>query len=316
MDGRSSWLMAAIACGVAAFAPVVLGKPALPADATVDAIRWQLALEREGFSPGLIDGRIGGKTVLATEEFQRARGLAVTGRADPATAEALLAGDAPVLTTYAVQAADLEQVTGVPSGWVAKSGARRLGYGSLIEALAEKHHCSQNLLRQLNSGTDLSGLRAGRTLVVPALGKMHSADVNRLEINLTHKTIRAFDRQGRVVGLFHCSVAAHVEKRPKGTTQVVVVAKDPSYCFDPVHWPEVKGVQQKLLIPPGPRSPVGVCWIGLGLRGYGIHGTPNPELIGKTGSHGCIRLTNWDAARLGGMVRPGVAVTFVLGDVS
>jgi lipoprotein-anchoring transpeptidase ErfK/SrfK len=92
---------------------------------------------------------------------------------------------------------------------------------------------------------------------------------------------------------------------------VVGVTSNPAYSFDPAMWPEVNNVTQKLLIPPGPRNPVGVCWIALSLPGYGIHGTPTPEMIGKTGSHGCFRLTNWDATRLGGMVEAGIGVEFV-----
>jgi len=119
------------------------------------------------------------------------------------------------------------------------------------------------------------------------------------------------NRQRQLVALLHCSIAKHRDKLPSGDASVVVITENPTYTFDPKMWPEVKGVDRKLLIPAGPRNPVGRCWIGLSLPGYGIHGSPNPELIGKTGSHGCFRLSNWDALRLARMIRVGTKVHFV-----
>jgi lipoprotein-anchoring transpeptidase ErfK/SrfK len=110
--------------------------------------------------------------------------------------------------------------------------------------------------------------------------------------------------------MFHCSIAKSKEKLPKRSCKVADVALNPVYLFDPKMWPEVKDVRRKLVIPPGPRNPVGLCWIGLSLQGYGIHGTPEPELIGKTGSHGCIRLANWDVVRLAKVIRVGMDVRF------
>lgn len=290
------------------------GAPAAPKPidpATLRALRWQLALEREGFSPGLIDGCLAAKTTLAIKEFQHAHGLSVSGKLDDATASNLNVDQVNPLTDYTIQPTDLKQVTGSPGTWVEKSKKRYLGYRTLTEALAEKHHCTQGLLIRLNRGKNLARLRAGDTIRVPNILPPRSPRVRQLEVNLNQKVIRAFDEQKRLVGLFHCSIAAQISKRPAGQTQIIVVAENPSYTFDPVKWPEVKGVQKKLLIPPGPRNPVGLCWIGLGLPGYGIHGTPNPELIGKTGSHGCLRLSNWDATRLARWVRIGTPVKFV-----
>jgi lipoprotein-anchoring transpeptidase ErfK/SrfK len=115
----------------------------------------------------------------------------------------------------------------------------------------------------------------------------------------------------KAVALFHCSIAKSKDKLPSGESKVAVVSKNPDYTFDPKMWPEVKNVDRKLTIPPGPRNPVGLCWIGLGVPGVGIHGSPAPEMIGKTGSHGCFRLTNWDALRLSSMVRIGTSVRFI-----
>ncbi len=270
----------------------------------------QIALERAGFSPGLIDGQSGPKTELAIRQFQQARRLPATGRIDAATTAALKLPEKPTIT-YAITPGDTALVTRPPTGWEAKSKARCLGYHTLAEAVAERFHCSQALLRRLNPGKDLARLTAGQTLTVPAIDAPERPRAHRIEIDLPSKTIRALDAGGAVVGFFHCSVAAKSEKRPSGAAKVQVIANDPTYVFDPKMWPEVKNVNRKLVIPPGPRNPVGSCWIGLSLPGYGIHGSPNPELIGKTGSHGCFRLTNWDALRLARMVRPGTTVQFI-----
>ena len=112
------------------------------------------------------------------------------------------------------------------------------------------------------------------------------------------------------MGLFHCSIAAKHAKVPTRPASVTGITENPAYRFDPSMWPEVKGINHALIIPPGPRNPVGLCWIALSLPGYGMHGSPAPEMIGKTGSHGCFRMTNWDALRLAHMIKPGTPVTF------
>jgi lipoprotein-anchoring transpeptidase ErfK/SrfK len=279
--------------------------------AMLRALRWQLALEREGFSPGLIDGCLAGKTTLAIKGFQHARALPVSGKLDEATGSALGIDELEPLTDYTIRPADLKQVTGFPGGWVQKSKKRYLGYHTLAEELAEKHHCTQGLLMRLNRGKSLSHLQPGDTIRVPRTLPPRWSRARLVEVNLSQKVVRAFDERKHVVGMFHCSIAAKASKRPAGQTRVIVIAENPSYTFDPAKWPEVKGIDRKLLIPPGPHNPVGLCWIGLALHVYGIHGTPNPELIGKTGSHGCLRLSNWDAKRLGRMVRVGTPVKFV-----
>jgi len=278
-------------------------------------VAWQIALDRIGFSPGLIDGRIGPKTEIATREFQRVRGLPATGKLDAATAEKLGVQPDNAFGRYTVTQADLNEIGPSPTSWIAKSKLDRLGHEALVDVLAEKFHCSKALLATLNPGVSINALKPGARAIVPIIPDTEpSANAQQLEINLTEKIIRATDSQGRLVALFHCSIAAEKSKLPKGDARVEVIVRDPDYSFDPVKWPEVKEkITTKLRIPPGPRNPVGRCWIGLSLPGYGIHGTPNPELIGKTGSHGCFRLTNWDAIRLGKMVRPGTPVRFSSG---
>lgn len=277
-------------------------------------IAWQVALDGVNFSPGLIDGLIGPKTALATREFQRVRGLPATGQLDSATAEALRIDPDNIIGRYTIEQADLNEIGHVPESWVAKSKLKRLGHESLETVIAEKFRCTRGLLRRLNPGVNINRLKAGDRVIVPVVQEpVIPRDVAYLEINLTEKVIRVVNRQKQLVGLFHCSVAASKAKLPR-TSQATVtgIAMNPTYTFDPKMWPEVREkVSGRLIIPPGPRNPVGRCWISISLPGYGIHGTPNPELIGKTGSHGCFRLANWDAIRLSKMVSHGTPVRFV-----
>ncbi len=286
-------------------------------DALTTLIARQAALDRAGFSPGLIDGRGGPKTELAVREFQAAHGLPVTGHFDSATNAALdLAGRletdaAGAVRAYTVTAADLRQVGAVPHDWNAKARLKHLPYESLPALLAERGHCTRALLARLNPKRDLAHLRPGDEVLLPNVGPKNLVHAARLQVDLHRKLVRARDTHGRTIALFHCSIAKSRLKLPHGSAHVTAVAFDPVYHFDPAMWPEVHSVKHALTIPPGPRNPVGLCWIDLSLPGYGIHGTPNPELIGKTGSHGCIRLANWDAVRLGHIVRAGTPVEFI-----
>ena len=274
-------------------------------------LAWQIALDRAGFSPGVIDGRAGPKLERATREYQHAHGLEATGLLDQPTASALAVRPEEAITTCTILPADLAQVGPLPTGWVEKSKLKRLAYPSLRSMLAERFHCSRALLAWLNPGLDTTQLKPGDRINVPAISSVPPVTrASWIDIDLTHKVVRVFGADGNLVGLLCCSVAADESKLPSGRARVAVICENPSYTFDPKKWPEVKGIDRKLLIPAGPRNPVGLCWIGLSLHGYGMHGTPSPELIGKTGSHGCLRLTNWDALRLARMVRIGTPVSF------
>jgi len=275
-------------------------------------IAWQVALDRVGFSPGLVDGHPGGKTTLATQEFQRVRGLPITGQLDAATAQALQIHPNDVIVRYTIQQADLDEIGPVPPSWVEKSKLKRLGHEALENVLGEKFHCTLGLLASLNPGKNINSLQPGGRVVVPVVEEpAGTARADHIEINLAEKVFRVVDKDNKLIALFHCSIAKDKEKRPSGSAHVTGIALDPTYTFKPEMWPEVKEkVPGPLTIPPGPRNPVGRCWISLSLPGYGMHGTPNPEMIGKTGSHGCFRLTNWDAQRLGKMVEVGTPIRF------
>ena len=296
---------------------VILLAPSLWADEVATALQrqlaWQLALESIDFSPGIIDGAIGPKTRLATSEFQRVRGFKQTGQLDSLTAKALKVDPSNVLGQFRIASSHLDEIGPVPTSWLAKSKLDRLGHRSLEEVLAEQYHCSRGLLRRLNPTLTITDLKVGDAFVAPLIRKLSKPrPAPVIEINLDKKIIRVINRDNMLLGLFHCSIAASRTKRPTGQAHITRIVPNPEYTFRPRMWPETtEKINGALRIPPGPRNPVGRCWIALNLSGYGIHGTPNPELIGKTGSHGCFRMTNWDALRLSKMVRIGTKVRFV-----
>ena len=305
--------------------PVASTQPAEPIDA-IDAdepsaaiatpaivneeVAIQTALDNAGFSPGVIDGSPGKKTEVAIRAYQAFSSLPVTGTIDAATRSSLSIDARPATRSYQITAADGDLVAPPPKTWPAKAKAKILGYQSLMNLVAERGHCTIALLGRLNPGVNLKALKSGQSLNIPNIADNPStAKATALEVDLGTKIIRAKNGD-RVVGLYHCSIAADRRKRPTETCKVASVVENPKYWFDPANWPEVKNVNEKLIIPSGPRNPVGLCWIGLTKEGYGIHGTPEPENIGKTGSHGCFRLTNWDALRLAKMVDVGIQVRF------
>jgi lipoprotein-anchoring transpeptidase ErfK/SrfK len=184
-------------------------------------------------------------------------------------------------------------------------------YGSSLEALAERFHMSQDLLTALNPGVDLT--KAGQRILVvdaapPAFTK---GDVARIEVSKSEEAVRAYGKDGTLIAFYPATVGSTERPSPSGNHKVVGVAWHPDYTYDPakLKWgPRSAG---KLVIKPGPNNPVGAVWIDLNAPSYGLHGTPEPDTIGKTASHGCVRMTNWDAEALAGGVLPGIAVNFV-----
>ncbi len=277
-----------------------------------EVVALQAALDRSGYSAGIIDGKLGRKTQLGLQAFQTRSGLPASGELDVRTRGLLRLDDASTYTNYTVTPADLRDVGGpVPEDWNRRAALDRLRYDTLAALLAERGHCSRELLARLNPGKRLESLAAGDSLRLPnTRPERDDPPISALEVHLEERLVRGFDASGQLALQFHCSIAAFAENRPRGAAEVSIIVMNPEYTFRPEMWPEVRNVDRVLQIPAGPRNPVGLCWIGLSLPGYGIHGTPNPELIGKTGSHGCIRLANWDAVRLGNAVRVGIPVRF------
>ena len=276
--------------------------------------RTQTLLARSNFSPGLIDGKPGRKTKIAIEHLQRARSLEVTGTLDDATLASLASTDPRAASdawtrTYRITDADLDLVTGpIPEDWNERALLTKSGYADLRELLAEVGWCSPDFVQSLNPGIVINDLTAGDEVILPDTATPALPKLGRIQINLTEKLVLGFNDDDAQILLTHCSIAKLAEKRPVGELHVKVVAAHPEYTFDPKDWPEIDNVFTKLRIAPGPRNPVGAAWVGLDKPGYGLHGTVRPQDIGKTGSHGCFRLANWDATRIAKAVRIGTIV--------
>ena len=271
----------------------------------------QTRLDRGNFSPGGIDGRWGSKSEKALAAWQKHNHMSATGKIDDSVRAAL--GDTNgVLATYAVAAADHAALTPYPSSWLERSQQERMGYASVEELVAEKFHLFRATLRHLNPDIAWPNPPAGTVLTVPVVQAAPLPPLSKIEIRLEQKTLRAYDVNGKLVAHFPCSIAADKAKRPLGETlRVVLWAENPDYTFDPglfAEVPEAATIGKKLRIPPGPNNPVGLAWIGLDRPGYGIHSSPAPEDISKTESHGCFRLTNWDALKLVRAVRADLPV--------
>jgi lipoprotein-anchoring transpeptidase ErfK/SrfK len=271
----------------------------------------QIALVRQGISPGSIDGVSGSQTRSALIAFQRKQGFPPSGLLDGETKAALLIS-LPALTEYTITTEDLARLLPVPKTWVEKSEQPRLDFENIAELLGEKAFSSPTLIRSLNPNVNWNDLSGGTTVTIPQVQYPPVAGKAALmKISLQECVLEAFDEESNLLVHFPCSIGRLAEKRPAGELHVAVIALNPNYTFDPEVFPEspeAQAVGRKLIIPPGPNNPVGVAWIGLDRPGYGIHGTPAPEQVGRTESHGCFRLANWNADYLARLVWIGMPV--------
>jgi lipoprotein-anchoring transpeptidase ErfK/SrfK len=270
----------------------------------------QIALDRLGISPGSIDGMPGAQTRSAVRAFQQREGLVPSGELDNDTLARLSISDA--LTNFVVEAEDLARLVPLAATWLGKSEQERLGYETLLELIAERSHSSPKLIQRLNQSFDWSAVRPGAELVIPRVAReTPRARAALIQITLSERTLQVFDPANRLLAHFPCSIAQRVEKRPVGELHVAVLAPNPNYTFDPDVFPEsaeARELGRKLVLKPGANNPVGTVWIGLDKPGYGIHGTPKPEEVGRTESHGCFRLANWNAEYLLQFVAIGTPV--------
>lgn len=301
----------AIAGGARGRGMIPRAMPLVPAAPTNDLSRaiWQIQLERLHFSCGTIDGTWGSRSQKSVGHFQRVMGLAQTGQLDEATRIWLGEPEWP-FGYYTVTEADMALVQPTPKLWRDKSRAAFLGYDTPWEMLAEKVHSTSAFLERINP--EVQAISAGTTLIVPNLSPSAPLPLaGRIEIILSQTTLLVYDVAGRLTACFPCSIARDKNKRPAGRLVVSILVPNPDYTFSPdvlTSIAEQEGITRKMMLPPGPNNPVGVAWIGLSLPGYGIHGTPEPTDISRTGSSGCFRLANWNAQKLLGVVREGVPV--------
>ncbi len=268
-------------------------------------------MARQGICSGSLDGLIGPQTRAALRAFQQKERIAVTGELDEATRARLLLA-APPYVVYAVTTNDLGRLQPLSRTWLGKSQQMALDYETILELVAEKGHAHPNLIRQLNPSIDWTNVVAGTALLLPDAAYSDPASKAAfVTISLASKVLEAFDATTNLLAHFPCSIAQRVEKRPIGELRVAVIISNPNYTFDPDIFPEsaeARELNRKLVLPPGPNNPVGVAWIGLDKPGYGIHGTPSPEQVGRTESHGCFRLANWNAEYLVKLVWVGMPV--------
>ncbi len=292
-------------------APLRTLTPPLIACPKPDVLAVQIALDRLGYSSGSIDGRPGFQTRSALRAFQLQAGLPATGELDTATEMHLPLNDA-AFATWTVTSNNLARLQPMTKTWLEKSRQSALDYETILELVAEENHAHPALIRRLNPGVTWSNIPAGTLLQAPKVTRPDPVEKAAfVEIRLSDKTLEAFGTETNLLAHFPCSIAQRVEKRPEGQLHVAAVAPHPNYTFAPDLFPESPEARQlktKLVLPAGPNNPVGTVWIGLDRPGYGIHGTPRPEDVGRTESHGCFRLANWNVEYLLKLVWVGMPV--------
>lgn len=278
--------------------------PRLPDPAIV---RLQILLDQAGASPGVIDGFDGDNVRKAIIAAEAMNGLPVDGQLDPELLARLETGQ-PVVGHYVITADDVSAIVApIPDDYAEKAQRDFLGYTSVEEELAERFHMDIDLLKALNPAAVFA---EGSEVLVAAYGPDREGEVARIEADKTLRQVRAYGADGTLIAAYPATIGSEENPSPSGTHIVEGVAPMPNYTYNPKINFQQGGNTEVLTIPPGPNGPVGSMWIDLSEPTFGIHGTPEPSLIDKTGSHGCVRLTNWDAQELSTMVKPGIEVVF------
>ncbi len=277
----------------------------LPSGQSALTAKVQVMLDRAGVSPGVIDGIKGGMSRSAIAAFERRSGLPADGAMDPQVWAALqpFAGGA-MTTSYTITDADVSQLTShIPTDYLEKANMTSLGYTSVAEKLGERFHMDERFIAAMNPGVALT---AGATIQVIAPSKPLRAKVARILIEKGTNRVAAYDAEGHMVVNYPATIGSAETPSPSGTHKVRAVAMNPEYTYNPaINF--TQGTNKSVLVlPPGPNGPVGTVWIALTKPTYGLHGTPTPSRLFVSESHGCVRLTNWDAEELAHMVQPGV----------
>ncbi len=273
--------------------------------------RAHVMLNNEHASPGAIDGTSGKNTLKAIASFQQMNGLKPTGELTKETWDALVAKQTrPAFVEYTITADDLKgpYAPSIPSDYALQAKMKGLYYTRVTEMLGEKFHMDEDFLKKLNPKASFS--KVGEKIIVTNVRNDLPEDIHLIVAHKGAKQLYLFNNKNQMVGSFPATIGSTDTPSPTGTYKVTGVARNPWYSYSPSNF--IQGNNLKpLSLPPGPNAPVGNIWIGLSKKSFGIHGTPSPSTISKTASHGCIRLTNWDANDLGRKVRSGVTVRFL-----
>lgn len=270
----------------------------------------QILLDRSHSSPGAIDGISGRNMLKAIAAFELMQGLPVDGVLDIDVWDRLLLADiSPVIQPYTLTEADIKgpYADTIPHDYADQAKMKGLYYTSVAEMLGERFHMDQTFLQQLNSGKNFNTV--GEQIWVTDTGP---EDTRPLKLLIAHKgasELYGFDEHNQMIVAYPATIGSNDTPSPTGDVTIRAIAAKPWYGYNPKNFIQGKNMTP-LSLPPGPNNPVGSMWIALSKKSYGIHGTPSPSKIDKTRSHGCVRLTNWDAEALAKRIKVGVPVQF------
>ena len=319
MKPLSTLLAAALTAATSAFGqddpPVARAQPVLERDVTT---QLQIFLDQQLFGPGKIDGRPGEFMTKALIRYQRAHGLPESGKIE---ANLPLDSVYPVYTFYTIQEGDLKFVGDCPREPADQSKKKYLPYESLLEFLTERYHCAPEFLTKLNEGMNLEALQVGETVRVPNVEPFKIEELPKegflpeipeyksrvIWVHRAEKILDVYEGESLLASVPITPGGGKLET-PAGSWRVVGIATAPRFRWDKSVLETGKRSSEFFMLPPGPNNPVGVLWCGLSKPGIGIHGTNNPQTIGRAASHGCMRVANWDVVRLSKLITKGMSV--------
>jgi lipoprotein-anchoring transpeptidase ErfK/SrfK len=273
-------------------------------------LRAEVMLDRLHMSPGVIDGKAGDNFQHAVTTYAKTRDLKAKSLDAAVWARLVAESGGPVLQNYVLTETDVAGpfYPDIPADYAKQAEMKTLGYRSPAQKIGAKFHLGEDLLAALNPGVDLG--KAGSTILAtlvkpePIHGKLKSIVVDK-----TRRQVLGYDRRGHILVAYPATIGSVALPSPSGSYRVKGIAKNPVYYYDPKNFLQGDN-HDKLRLPPGPNNPVGSVFIALTKPTYGLHGTPDPSKIDKTASHGCVRMTNWDAQELAGLVTRGDLVRF------